>query len=379
MIESTALALSLWYLYFIQNYLSHDETVRTKGGGLLAAILTAGMVAAMTKVTTFSVYYLIGVLFMLISSGTTVSEKGLYSRLLGRLPLLAVSIILPLVAAFVWTRYSDHIKSFNPIGTKIMSKNLEHWNFGTWAQKLTMKTWRVILTRSITDLIGNVRLFFAVFLMLPFCRRRTVGVVLLVVLLYLLPVAIFTNLYYVHNYYSYANGILLLLAIALIIGDLSTRGLWGYLSSVTLLGAFMFFSAKHYVTTYLPVQGEQFRFEEMKEVVNRHTKPDDVLVIFGADWSSAMPYYLERRALMFPASLTTAENYGPAIEQLRPYRIGGVMFCSTVKDSVEVQQRALTDLQVRGGGDTVNNLQMIGRGKSNPESMCSAYFPPQKQ
>jgi hypothetical protein len=41
---------------------------------------------------------------------------------------------------------------------------------------------------------------------------------------------------------------------------------------------------------------------ELARQIKGLTKPDDVLLILGFDWSPVIPYYCERRALMVPAT-----------------------------------------------------------------------------
>ena len=188
MIESTALALSFWYLYFIPNYLSGDESARNKRL-LLVAIMATGMLAALTKVTTFCMYYLIGGLYLLSSSVWQIMERlDIPSLVKKNFPFLVTAIMLPLAAAFVWTRYSDSVKSFNPLGAHLTSTNLANWNFGTWEQKLNWNTWSDYFSRSLTDLFGELSLFLHCGPAASLLPQRTVGIVLLLVLLYLLPV-----------------------------------------------------------------------------------------------------------------------------------------------------------------------------------------------
>lgn len=336
MIESTALALALWYLYGIKKQLDAPANPL-----LLAFTLVVGVIAAITKVTTFFAFYLIAALVLLLTLGRQYRQQG-RAAIGKQLPLLIVALGLPLLSIFFWTHYTDQLKELNPLGAKLTSSALKTWNFGTWQQKLSVALWKRTLYRSLTDLAGNVWLFVASSALLPFCRRRTIGLVLLLALLFLLPMAVFFNLYMVHGYYVYANGILLLVAVALIIGDLSSRGLPRLLAAFCLLLAFGFFSGKHYLHSYYPLQGNGYRYQDMKYYVDLKTKPDDLLVFFGADWSSELPYYLGRRAVMFPESLTTAENYRRTIDNIRSYPLGGVFLCDEYR-LPEKKFRIMTD------------------------------------
>jgi hypothetical protein len=363
MIESTALALSVWYLYFVRSYLEIDSSAGIKSLHLVVIMVT-GMLAAMTKVTTFFVYYLIGglYLFLWIRNAGIDGKSFRYSR--EKLPFMLATLVLPFMAAIAWTRYSDYVKDCNPFGAYLQSANLTAWNFGTLDQKLNLHTWLSTLSRSISDIAGNFKIFCLLFCLLPLCTKRTVRVVLILLLLYLLPIVVFTNLYYVHNYYSYANGIILILAIALILSDLSMKGVIGHFVSLILLVLIVTTDGYRFYLDYLPLQGTQFRYQETKRCIDTHTQDTDVLVFFGADWSSEMPFYLEKRSSMFPDWLLKSENYRKAIANLKPYQVGAVLFCEKARNDVQWQQQKLIDLQLPSGGE---NIRI---------NSCNIYFPP---
>lgn len=361
MIESTALASSLWYLYFINKYTKRDNS--SAASYLLPLlILCFATISSITKVTTFFGYYLLAILLVLSHVTQAYRTDSLAEVLKRNFLLLLAGFILPLIAIFIWTRFSDTVKSLNPVGSMLTSSNLKDWNFGSWQQKFSLATWKTILSRSINDLLGDLRLML-LFLLLPFCRKKTIYVSLLLLLLFLVPIGVFTNLYFVHNYYAYANGIMLLAALALLIGDIGTRGTAGYLLSLTILVVICTVCIRSYININLPVQGTQFRYQQLKTSVDIHTQPDDILVYFGADWSSEMPYYVNRRASMFPDSLTNADNFRQAVVNLRSYRIGGVVFCGGTREAIEEQNRVVMILNLPADGSTV------------PVEDCVAYFP----
>jgi len=67
LIESTVLALSLWYLYFLKKQCDREVNYAQNSGKsflLLALILGTGAIAAITKVTTFFIYASIVALFV---------------------------------------------------------------------------------------------------------------------------------------------------------------------------------------------------------------------------------------------------------------------------------------------------------------------------
>lgn len=362
MIESAALAMSLWYVYFISDYVG--EANNTRKHLLLGLMLVFGIIASITKVTTFFSYYVFAGLIVILSIIPSIRNVGFASTIKRHILLLLFGFIVPFAAIVVWTHYTDTIKAMNPVGTKLMSSSLTAWNFGTIQQKFSIGTWKKIFATSTKDLFGDVRIL-ALFLLLPFCRKQTIVASLFLLMMFILPIAVFTNLFFVHSYYVYANGIVLIAALALIIGDIGTRGTVRYLVSIILIALISVTCIRHYSNKYLPMQGNQFRFQTLKWFVDTNTKPDDILVYFGADWSSEMPYYTNRRASMFPDSLTTKENFIPAVFNLRPYRIGGVLFCGHFKADTARKAELLGNLGLYYGGRTIYDVT----------DRCDVYFP----
>ena len=110
---------------------------------------------------------------------------------------------------------------------------------------------------------------------------------------------IFANLHAVHDYYAYANGIFLLGALGL--------GLLGLLEAevsrrrigVGLLFGLLMIGLTGYARGYLQVQRRDHRqLIPLGDELRRMTNPEDVVLIYGWDWSPELPYLAQRRALM---------------------------------------------------------------------------------
>lgn len=362
MIESAALSLSLWYLFFIHKHLS--LRCNSINAGTLLFILAIGTIASITKVTTFFVYFIIGIILFTINTFEIQSELAVAKLNKKNILVIFVAFIIPLAAIIMWTQYSDHIKSINPIGTVLTSSSLKRWIYGTTENKIAINTWATIIKRSLSDLLGEFKLFALIIVLLPFCRKSTLITSAILLALFLLPMTVFTNLYYVHNYYVYANGILLLTASALILGDTSTSGKLGYFLSLFTIVIIVFSCINRYWNEYLPVQGTQNRFQDIKKDVITYSGPDDVLVISGADWSSAMPYYLERRSLMYQGTYDlTDTKQQKARANLNRFTVGGIFVCYESKSDQNATDQLLSDYNF-------NNGLIIQESYEN----CNAYF-----
>lgn len=362
MIESAALSMSLWYVYFVHKHLRLRNHIHIAAS--LFCILVVGIIASITKVTTFFVYYIIGIILFSVNTFEIRNES--IAKKLNKKNCLIIffAFIIPLAAIIMWTQYSDYIKSLNPIGSTLTSSSLKKWIYGTIENKIALHTWATIIKRSLSDLLGDYRLFAVIMVLFPFCRRCTLITSAVLLVLYMLPMMVFTNLFYCHNYYVYANGILLLIASALILGDTSTRGQLGYFLSLLIIVIVVSSCINRYWNEYLPVQGTKNRFQDIKMDVITYSVPDDVLVFSGADWSSVMPYYLERRSLMYQGNYDIHDSkHQKARELLNRFRVGGILVCYESRNNQNTTDQLMADYNFE-------KETIIQKSYDN----CNAYF-----
>jgi hypothetical protein len=69
--------------------------------------------------------------------------------------------------------------------------------------------------------------------------------------------------------------------------------------------------------------------------IKDHTKPDDVILIYGLEWNPELPYYAERKAVMFPTSLMTSEQIARASKWANSLNVGAVIRCADKGCEVE--------------------------------------------
>jgi hypothetical protein len=110
---------------------------------------------------------------------------------------------------------------------------------------------------------------------------------------------IFPVLYALHDYYYVANTVLLLLAMGLAVVALAERpvprAVVFALPLLVVAG-----QAWRYTRHYYPEQSRVHAGGSgLTQALRTLTDPDDVIVILGQDWNSIVPYYSQRRALMF--------------------------------------------------------------------------------
>ena len=328
MIESTALFFSLAYLACIAVYFRYKSPIIA----LLACLF--GIAASLTKVTTMAGFLILACVWIGINWFKKDSSRNLAKDLL--IPVV-VFIIIPFLIAKIWVNFNDAQKLLNPMAEDfITSKALRDWNFGTIAQKLSRSQWRNYLTRTLNDVFGGLIISVMALVILPiFTSKKLLSYGLS--LLFILTVAIFTNLHFVHNYYPYANAIFLLGASGFTIMGLieKKRKIWQsvgwFFLALILLSQLQFYRAFWY-----PIKLHGDSYLEIASQVQTVTSPEGVLLIYGDYWSSLIPYYSQRRALMIHNQASEEESKNALYKLSRAnYQVEAIVFCRKTRENRE--------------------------------------------
>ena len=288
----------------------------------------------MVKITIFFAFIIGAMLLFLLQLYRQIKE-GTHDKgkiVLAEIQFILFAFVIPTAATLLWMSFADAQRALNPLADFLTTASLKTWNFGTLADRLSMTTWSLFYQRTITDLIGENKLLLIVGYCGFFCNSRYLKIALVSLLLFLIPLCTFTNLHFVHGYYVYANGIFFIVALGVIIvsfidSDIFFTRVTGYV----LLMIIIIFSIAHYYTNFRPAQGATLRYAEIKKDVDAYTSDKDVLLIFGEDWSSEMPYYLERRTAMFRGVMRDTPKYSNLKENLSDFKIGALIFCGKGK------------------------------------------------
>jgi hypothetical protein len=333
LIESTALFLALSYLAAAWAFLERPRPVP------FVAALALGVLAALVKITTCAAAWLaLGLLLpgLLLRSG-----RG--SRAAAWLVLVGV----PLAAGVLWTHWADSLKEQNPFARHLTSRALHEWNFGTPGQRWQWQTWGYVLARSPGMARQSIWLA-ACLLLMPLTRRYRAAVAACIFIHLALPL-VFTNLYSMHEYYAFASMVFQVGAVALTVAGLTARGGWRAGLGVAAAAAFVVLACHDYLTEYCPIQAiDHDESAALCGAVREKTGPEDVIIVLGCDWSSEVPYYSRRRALMVPFWKSTPLSDLPRyLELLRGYRTGGLVVRRAYVGDQQLED-ALRDLRDYG-------------------------------
>ncbi len=303
MIESTALAMSMLFVYAISDY------VRRPNWRAAALAIVGGVLGGMVKITTFVPFALAGgVVTSIFLLRALIVEKNIQSAV--RLSLApAFAVIISLGATDLWVSYSDSLKAQNPFGTLLLSNALQSWTFGNIEERLNLANWtRIVFGRSASDAVGSPWIILAVLpLLLVFYRRLAWAIPAL--LLYLSAFVVFAHLHFVHNYYQYANAGFLILFVAAGIHAVTRIGSKGALANVgralalVLVVVAIGIDLARFQKEFWPpliVDQAPNRIYTLAGRIKERTAPEDVAFVFGYDWSPSVAYAAERRTITLP-------------------------------------------------------------------------------
>lgn len=288
LIESTAFCLGLWFL------VCFAAALQPARRGAIAGAIVFGLATGLAKVTTYAVVLVPALLLGFAAlRREPVNRAAVWFRgLLAALP--------GVVAAAWWVWHTDLVKARNVVGVTLTSVEERDWVYGPFALRFELSFWKDFIAQLTRAVAPGAVILVAAVLALIFVRGRARIALSLLACAFAGPL-VFANLYQIHDYYLYSNGIFFLALLALPLQQMfehphvPAAGRWGAFAAVVAAQLFTYFG------NYFPMQRAALReTPEIARVLQHVTKPDDVFVGLGMNWSSILPYYAERRALMIP-------------------------------------------------------------------------------
>lgn len=278
---------------------------------LFALFSTAAM---LQKITTAAPVLL--VLMALTTANIAISNHQ-NKKILFKECLKSVCLFLvPVLIGICWVKYTDAIKSENPFGLTLISKNLSDWNYGTLSQRLSLNTWKEIVWNrgffqaaggyvGLLTLIISASIFFT-----RKVDRKTKLLIAVSLLLYLLPLLIFINLHYVHEYYQVACSIFLIAAISMVIcymlpiisgvsAIIPVTVILMMLANISIFNGYYGIVMKRSIREQDPRSLQAY---DIGRYLRDVTLPGTGLVIFGQTWSSEIPFHAQRKSMSVPPS-----------------------------------------------------------------------------
>jgi len=296
-IETSALFFTLASIPFAYDLIQNNLTLKSSAG--FAFFATLGL---LQKVTTAAPVLLI---LAVIAVFTLFKSSGVKFTPFRSLIILAFSFLTPLIIAFIWTAFTDSVKSQNPLF--LTFGKLTQVYFGTFEQRFdvnVLKTllWDRIISKNAGGFLGLAILGFGLY----HAEKRIRSLLLISLLMFTLPILIFFNVHLLHYYYQVSSLVFLTIALAVALVEVLPERIgkipFSPALTIILVGLNFYGFFPEYAGairgTFNPTKTNILA---VADVIRRYTPAESAIVVFGADWSSETGYYSERKSFTVPA------------------------------------------------------------------------------
>jgi hypothetical protein len=293
MIESTAVFFGLCFVALVCLFCSKWNM------WIGLAALACGILCALVKATTFpsfGVAACLSAIAILFDSNLQIST----TKKMAGVFLSGLGVCICIVAALLWTKHADELKSLNPIAAHLDSSSLSLWNYGPLEQRFSLGFWKkLVWERAIPEAIGSV----GVLLILPFAfiaaKSYKKCVLVCLIGLFLLPMLLFSNLHIIHSYYQYANSFWLILSIGIAFGIIAKQ-VHKWVLVALALGVVSFQLYHFSQTYYIHTTWKWHWVMELGKKIDMETPKNSAILVVGDEWSPEVAFYSKRKAIYIP-------------------------------------------------------------------------------
>ena len=288
---ASAFLAAVWLAYYIR-------FLATREYRDFAVCLGFGVLSALVKVTALAG-------FLVVGAGYTGyflwQRRHEFACAFGPALIAGSTVIVAAAALWAWSRQADFYLHQNPLASLVSFGNLQSWYFGRLKDRMGIELWTwTIRDRALAEGLGIAWLVVLIGWIRLSPRSLAFWSFLLVIAGYLSVFLLFPNLHIIHNYYQVENVILLATAAAIVIEALlrEQRRIEGYgILAIVIVGQFWTLYFGYYLQHLKKDLRQDPRYQTAL-VLRNATPPDAVVIVFGLDWGSDLPYFANRRAIM---------------------------------------------------------------------------------
>lgn len=332
MIESTATFFSLAYLAAVMAW------SQSGGGARWAVALLLGIMAALSKSTTYATFGL--------AAGLYLAFEWIRNRSygIGSVARGAALLLVPLISGLIWVRFTDQVKSLNPLAADAhTSAALAKWYLSSeWGERTGGAIWYHFFRITVHDAMGH-RAVWILSVLVALLLRQKAWLYWLCSALFLVAPMLFTHAFLLHDYYANANAVFLVFGLAVLVERVTSSER----SRIRALGIALFVVSVGYQVRefmgkgYIQQQERRMAPVTFAKKLQSIVAPEEVLLMYGEDWCPVIPYQAGRRAIM----MQLGRSYNPrlseslALLQAEGRRIGAVVFCHDARADADLLRR----------------------------------------
>jgi len=339
LIESTALFFNLLYVWVGLELLYKQKI------WLYMPLILLGVIAPISKSTTGLIHIICLGIFYLFHLLERFKWENIKNEILFYLPKGLVAFVIPLVSTIVWTKWTDQIKVANFTSDFWASSDpvMQKWNFGTLEQKLSLDVWKQI---------DGFEFHFIIILIILLAISVSFRVkywkeIVAFTVSGLAGPLIFTNLYYVHDYYSFANTVFYAVAIGFFVVStvISGRNIYERFAGIAFSVALSYYTISAYPkSSYLSLQkNNNPYFKTVGQNLQNYLKDGENFVFFGMIGDPFVPYYAERKGVcMSPHFVEEMKNDTLGfLKKIEASQIKAIVVCDVNNQDLKLVQKMI--------------------------------------
>jgi hypothetical protein len=333
LIESTALSFACWFLICFARYLDRGHIAWLIGAAI------CGAAAGMIKVTTFAVFLIAALIFL--GRALRIQQKSKLKLWLEA----AAAVLIPLSATLWWTAHTAGVRHRNPEAS-FLDSHFGFWSFGDLAQRVSGEFWLRTFRVWADGIVGEAGVALVV---LYYCwiRGRYRWAVTGCLAAFLSGQLIFSNLYWVHDYYFYASGLFLVAALGFFMVEFIARPDIPVIARWIFVAVVLGLQVSAYDRYYRDIQAENTPVPSFVNLIADITDTDDMIITVGYDWNAWVPYYSHRRAFMvLNGREFEIESLRKSIEKLDPAKVAAVIIRGKLWDDAGFVAGAMARLNL---------------------------------
>ena len=314
-----------------------DSTPRWQSVLLFCVFSTLALLQKST--TGLPVIIVISIVLLVLLLGTNGRGKLSYRRLI----IIGLSFLIPLTIGEIWTQYADYLRAQNYYGAITTFNAQWRYYIGSIGDRFNLSLlreifWDRVIAQNAAGALGVV-LLAAAFLNKD---RKAHFVIVVCILLFILPVFMFTRVHYFLPYYQSACVIFLMAALAVATVVCLPDAVVGKQVVVPLVVLVLVGSNfLHFLTAYGGLLARNITVRNnttlaVSDTVRRYTPEDSAILVFGlrskgstypvASWSSEIAYYSQRKSFTVEKWFENRVEEDPA-SYLGGKPLGSMVFC----------------------------------------------------
>ena len=326
LIETSVVFLGVSWLAFYIRFLNRRRAVD------FAVCLAFGMLAGLAKPTALAGFLVVGFIY---TCAVVFAERREIRLLILPLAGAALTVLLPIVAFQMWGRIADQYMAANPLAALIRFQNLVGWYFGKLDDRVGATLWDwVVYRRALPEGLGIAWLAAVYGLIRVGPESRHFWIAGALVVGWLSSFLLFPLLHVNHHYYQVENVLLVLMAVAVVVGGMLEVG--RRVEAMAVLALIVGGQAwSLYSGMYFPIMSDDLRQHPYYLAgleLKARTTPDSVIVVFGTGYGADVPYFSDRRGIVPANWFPPAEVRRVVIDERARWfggrKLGAVVDCA---------------------------------------------------